>query len=241
MERPRILCIHGIGGKDASMDAISGWADKWRAGLKLHLKLRNDESIKFMKFDSHFKFKNAGITEYAEFIGKTFLDFLFNRRSNKMVSIKDLMYDYPDMVVEYLLDTKLKSILWKDLGEHIAIHKPDIIYAHSLGSLMCYDFFCQDENRTGYENIILVTAGSQIGSKLIIPHIDFPIRQLPVKNWYNLNNNKDLVFAGQNILSQHPNFKQVETYFNDDWPANHDGYNYLNHQKAVLEVWNTFN
>ncbi|MFC5873187.1 hypothetical protein ACFP3I_11380 [Chryseobacterium arachidis] len=150
------------------------------------------------------------------------------------------MDDYPDMVVEYLQDAKLKRILWDELREHISFHRPDIIYAHSLGSLLCYDFFSQDENRTGFENITLVTAGSQIGSKLIRAHIKFPIEQLPIKKWYNLNNDKDLVFAGRNILALHSNFKQVETYFNDDWPANHDGYRYLNHQKAVSEVWRTF-
>lgn len=239
MERPRILCIHGIGGKDATINDIPGWAENWRTGLTLHLQITDRENIKFMKFDSYFDHQDAGVVEYAKFIGKTFLDFLIKRRQKKM-NIKDWMDDYPDMVVEYLQDEKLKSILWKELREHISVHKPDIIYAHSLGSLLCYDFFSHDENRTGYENITLVTAGSQIGSKLIRAHIKFPIAKLPVRRWYNLNNNKDLVFAGRDILSDHPNFKQVETYFDDDWPANHDGYKYLNHPKAVSEVWKTF-
>ncbi|MCS4168514.1 hypothetical protein [Sphingobacterium sp. BIGb0116] len=240
MERPRILCIHGIGGQDLTMENIPGWAENWRNALKQHLDIRNDENIRFMKFDSHFDNQDAGVVDYAKFIGKTFLDFLFKRRSNKMMTIKDWMDDYPDMVVEYLQDAKLKRILWDELREHISSHRPDIIYAHSLGSLLCYDFFSQDENRTGFENITLVTAGSQIGSKLIRAHIKFPIVQLPIMKWYNLNNDRDLVFAGRNILASHPNFKQVETYFNDNWPANHDGYRYLNHHKAVSEVWRTF-
>lgn len=238
MERPRILCIHGIGGKDATMEDIQGWADNWRSGFKRHLNIVDDESISFMKFDSYFERQDAGIVDYAKFISKTFLDFLFNRRRNKMMSIKDWMDDYPDMAVEYLQSDELKRILYTELRKNIASHRPDIIYAHSLGSLLCYDFFSEDENNTGFEHITLVTAGSQLGSKLIRGHIKYPIAQLPIKNWYNLNNDKDLVFAGRNIL--HPNFKQVETYFSDNWPANHDGYRYLNHQKAVSEVWRTF-
>lgn len=240
MERPRILCIHGIGGKDDSMDDNPGWAQDWRGGLKTHLSITDDMNISFMKFDSHFDKQNAGVVEYTKFIAKTFLDFLTRRRSQKMMSIKDWMDDYPDMVVEYLQDKKLKRVLWNQLKRHIEEHRPDIIYAHSLGSLMCYDFFSEEENSQGYEHITLVTAGSQIGSKLIKAHIKFPIVQLPIKNWYNLNNDKDLVFARQNIVAQYPNFKQVETYFDDNWPANHDGYRYLNHPRAVAEVWKTF-
>ncbi|MBD3906449.1 hypothetical protein NAL32_17415 [Chryseobacterium sp. Ch-15] len=240
MERPRILCIHGIGGKDASMDSVPGWADNWRRGLKQHLGITDDDSIRFMKFDSHFDKQNAGIVEYAKFISKTFLDFLAKRGRNKMISIKDWMDDYPDMVVEYLQETELKRILWDELHAHISSHRPDIIYAHSLGSLLCYDFFSDDANRTGYENITLVTAGSQLCSRMIRAHIKSPIIQLPIKKWYNLNNDKDLVFASRNILAEYPNFRQVETFFDDDWPANHDGYKYLNHQKAVSQVWKTF-
>lgn len=51
------------------------------------------------------------------------------------------MDDYPDMVVEYVQKTKLKRNLWNELRNKIEEHKPDIIYAHSLGSIMCYEFF----------------------------------------------------------------------------------------------------
>lgn len=240
MQRPRILCIHGIGGKDSTMDNVSGWTDSWCNGLKKHLKITSEDNIKFMKFDSYFEKPNAGIIEYGKFITKTFLDFLSNRRRNKMLSIKDWMDDYPDMVVEYLQDTGLKRTLLDRLRVEISSHRPDIIYAHSLGSLMCYDFFSDDNNSIGYEHITLVTAGSQIGSKLISSHIKSPIVQLPIKKWYNLNNTKDLVFAGGIIVAKFPNFKQVETFFDDNWPANHDGYKYLNHKNAISEVWSSF-
>lgn len=144
MKRPRILCIHGIGGKDDSMDDILGWAQDWRSGLKTHLRITDDININFMKFDSHFDKQNAGVVEYTKFIAKSFLDFLTRRRSQKMMSTKDWMDDYPDMVVEYLQDKKLKCVLWDQLKRQIEEHRPDIIYAHSLGSLMCYDFFSEE-------------------------------------------------------------------------------------------------
>lgn len=240
MERPRILCIHGIGGKDKTMDIPSEWADKWRNGLKLHLNITDDQNISFMKFDSFFDKHNAGIVDYGKFIVKTFLDFIWNRKKNKSYTVSDWMDDYPDMVVEYVQKTKLKRNLWNELRNKIEEHKPDIIYAHSLGSIMCYEFFLLEENRNLYLDLTLVTAGSQLGSKLMKTHTRIPIAELPIKKWYNLNNNKDLVFASTDILANYPNFKQVETYFSDNGPANHDGFRYLNHPDAILQVWKTF-
>ncbi|KKX46791.1 hypothetical protein [Sphingobacterium sp. IITKGP-BTPF85] len=237
MERPKILCIHGIGGKDKTMDIPSEWAFKWRDGLKTHLGIVDDQNIIFMKFDSYFDNQNAGVVDYGKFIVKTFLDFLKRRKSQKMYSVKDWMDDYPDMVVEYLQHPKLKRKLWDDLRNHIETHKPDIIYAHSLGSIMCYEFFIQPENKDKYKDITLVTAGSQLGNNLMSAHTTFPIVQLPIKKWYNLNNRKDLVLAGVRISANYPNFKHIDTYFDDNGPANHDGLRYLNHEKAVSEVW----
>jgi hypothetical protein len=222
------------------MDIPAEWADKWRNGLKFHLNITNNQNISFMKFDSYFDKHNAGIVDYGKFIVKTFLDFISNRKKDKALSISDWMDDYPDMVVEYVQKKKLKRDLWNELRNKIEEHKPDIIYAHSLGSIMCYEFFLLEENRNLYSEITLVTAGSQLGSSLMKAHTTVPIAELPIKKWYNLNNNKDLVFASTDILANYPNFKQVETYFSDNGPANHDGFRYLNHPDAVSQVWKTF-
>lgn len=240
MERPKILCIHGIGGKDKTMDIPSEWAFKWRDGLKTHLSIADDQNIKFMKFDSYFEKQNAGIIDYGKFIVKTFLDFLKRRKTQKMYSIKDWLDDYPDMVVEYLQHPSLKRKLWDDLKNHIEDHNPDIIYAHSLGSIMCYEYFLQPENRDKYKDITLVTAGSQLGNKLMSAHTTFPVVELSIKKWYNLNNRKDLVLAGARITANYPNFKHIDTYFDDNGPANHDGFRYLNHPNAVSQVWKMF-
>ncbi|RXM52880.1 hypothetical protein BOQ64_00150 [Chryseobacterium sp. CH25] len=222
------------------MDGPGGWANKWRSGLKLHLNIVDDHNIVFMKFDSFFVKTNAGIVDYAKFVVKTFLDFIRHRKTEKVLNLSDWMDDYPDMVVEYLQQPRLKRELWNELQKQIDVHKPDIIYAHSLGSIMCYEYFLLRENKDKYKNLTLVTAGSQLGSKLMSAHTTFPIAQLPIRKWYNLNNDNDLVFASRDILAQHPNFKQVETSFDDDGPANHDGFKYLNHPRAVSEVWETF-
>ncbi|WP_312303780.1 hypothetical protein [Chryseobacterium sp.] len=233
MKPPKILCIHGIGGKDATIDK---WSHDWRKALKKHLNITEDNYVKFMKFDGFFSGYNANPADYGKFIARAFLDFLGLNKSEKMLG-RNWLDDYPDMVVEFMQEPQLRYDLRKELKKYLIEFKPDIIYAHSLGSLMCYDFFLQDENKAGYHETTLVTAGSQLGNKLI--QSSFPIVDLPVRNWYNLNNENDIVFACRDILSTYPNFKQIETSFKEGF-INHDGFRYLDHPKTVSEVWSLF-
>lgn len=241
MERPKILCIHGIGGKDESMWKHEAWAVQWRETLKDHLSITNDENIIFMEFDSYFSNSRADFGDCARFCTETFLGF-FRIRKDKKGGFTYLKDNYPDMVVEYLQDhNDIKKQLWASLRELILKHKPQIIYAHSLGSIMAYDFFKQKENSVGFKDITLVTAGSQLGNNSIMrAYLGGLIVQLPIKQWYNLNNNVDLVFAYRDIIARYPNFKQVETFFLKNWTANHDGWEYLNHKSTIAEVWKSF-
>lgn len=93
------------------------------------------------------------------------------------------------MVVEFLMNKEgVREILREEFKKKIEEANPDVIYAHSLGSMMCYDFFTQPENSTQYKDIILVTAGSQLGNPKLRNHsLKQPVEMLPVKFWYNLN------------------------------------------------------
>ncbi len=241
MERPKILCIHGIGGKDESMWQHEKWAEQWRKTLKDHLRITKDEDVIFMEFDSYFSESRANVGDYVRFFTDAFLAF-FRIAKDRKGMITYLKDNYPDMVIEYLQDhNNIKRQLWTSLRELILKHKPQIIYAHSLGSMLAYDFFKQQENSTGFEDITLVTAGSQLGNNAIMrAYLGGPIVQLPIKKWYNLNNNIDLVFACRDLIARYPNFKQVETFFLKKWTANHDGWEYLNHKNAIAEVWKSF-
>lgn len=241
MERPKILCIHGIGGKDESMWKKEKWAVKWRKTLKDHLRITKDEDVIFMEFDSYFSKSRANARDYVRFFTDAFLA-SFGIKKYREGGITYLKDNYPDMVIEYLQDhNNIKRQLWTSLRQLILKHKPQIIYAHSLGSMFAYDFFKQQENSIGFEDITLVTAGSQLGNNAIMrAYLGGSIVQLPIKKWYNLNNNIDLVFACRDIITKHPNFKQVETFFFEAETANHNGWEYLNHKSAIAEVWNAF-
>ena len=167
MKNLRILCIHGIGGKDASMSDSYGWVKDWR-GAFTEMELTTGENVRFMKFDSFFNGGEIGWSEYVEFFKTTFIQTIALRKHQK--GIKEWFDYYPDMAVEFLLNKNgIREVLNQKLKETIKAENPDVIYAHSLGSMLCYDFFTRPENN-GYGNIILVTAGSQLGNPKLQNH-----------------------------------------------------------------------
>lgn len=186
-----------------------------------------------MDFDHYFKDVDANWRDYLEFFTKTFQE----RVRNKGM-FKDFTDNYPDMVIEFLLKENIRKNLRQALKNDIEKHNPDVIYAHSLGSMICYDFFTQPENSI-YTNITLVTAGSQLGNPHLRNHdLKFPTEYLPVKFWYNLNNPADAVFANYpiNLTSDDKRFKEIKMEFKKA-VINHDGLEYIKFPEAKKLVW----
>jgi len=231
MANIKILCIHGIGGKEFSNE--KKWQEDWANAFQL-INFTQKDHIHFMDFDIFFKETDANWRDYLEFFCKT-----FRLKSQQKGKFKDFMDNYPDMVIEFLLEEGLRKNLRNELRKYISETKPDVIYAHSLGSLICYDFFTQPEN-SQYNNIILVTSGSQLGNPYLENHaLKFPTDYLPIKFWYNLNNPNDKVFANYpiNLLADGKRFKEIKTVFSKSI-INHDGLEYIKIDSAKKEVWN---
>src|SRR5690606_32307836 len=143
MSNIKLLCIHGIGGKDATMNDENGWATEWKTSFE-KMQFTNPENVEFMQFDSFFNGSEVGMEEYWDFFKKTFRKKV---QEEKEKFIGGLLDNYPDMVVEFLLDKKeIRKRLRDRLKEEILSKNPDVIFAHSLGGMMCYDFFTQPEN-----------------------------------------------------------------------------------------------
>lgn len=231
MKDLKVLCIHGIGGKDRTMLHENSWTKDWRKAFS-SMRFTSENNIHFMEFDTFFDEYDADISDYLDFFTTAFLQ----RRSQKGL-IDDWFSNYPDMVVEFLTTSSIRVNLRNSLKNLIDTIKPNVIYAHSLGSMMCYDFFMQPENNS-YKNITLVTAGSQLGNRRLHNFgIKHPLSPLPIKYWYNLNNPNDMVFAKNEIcLPSNANYIEVSTPFQSDI-INHNGLKYLNHPEAISNVW----
>ena len=224
MKKLKILCIHGIGGQDLDNNKFKKLKSDWLKSFNEANSAFNKDDIHFMPFDKHFKMQNADLKDYMVLFYETFLKKVTEEKNQKFFGIKNWFSNYPDMVVEFLQDRDgLRSFLRTELKNHIVQYQPDVIYAHSLGTLMCYDFFTQDENKIGFENITLITSGSQLGNTLLAKHnLQIPIVNLHVKFWYNLHNPNDMVFAKNSLQANHiQNFKEIKTEFIDRSNFNH--------------------
>lgn len=232
MKTINVLCIHGIGGKDR-LEEQEIWHNDWKNAF-VEMEFTHRENVKFMEFDTFFDKQNADLSDYWKFFKKT-----FRKKVEEEKLVTEWFDNYPDMVVEFLLNkNSIREVLREELEEKIKAENPDIIYAHSLGSMMCYDFFTQPENNTQYKDIILITAGSQLGNPKLRNHdLKQPIEMLPVKFWYNLNNPKDKVFARYPIQLSTDEicFKEVETTFKENF--GHDGLIYITNNNAKTQVW----
>ncbi|MCS3530483.1 hypothetical protein [Chryseobacterium sp. JUb7] len=149
-----------------------------------------------------------------------------------MKGVESFKDDYLDMVVEFFQYPGLRRKLKEFLKKEIQNSGCNVIYAHSLGSLICYDLFLSENNGMIYKDITLITAGSQLGVQRLPDFI--PIQRLNLKRWYNFNNPHDNVFAGNSIILNADNFSNERVEFKEGI-ASHNGTRYI--KESDQRIW----
>jgi len=123
------------------------------------------------------------------------------------------------MVAEWDQKTQLRQQLRQMLLSKIAAVQPDVILAHSLGSIICYDTFTSDEGRNACRGRYFVTFGSQIANPSVkAAHFGNKIRGVNQRYWFHLFNKSDPILAHR-ILDPVPNFEEISW---DDRIAGHE-------------------
>ena len=147
-------------------------------------------------------------------------------RSRGLFDIPDVVRWTAGMVAQWVSDDALRADARARILEALSEGSYDVVCAHSLGSLICYDAFTQ--NPAAIRGKHFVSFGSQIGNPLV--RDSFAGRLMPLAqatNWYHLYNPDDHVLTADIRLSA-PNFIDVGTQFdipND--PLNHSAVWYL--------------
>jgi metacaspase-1 len=256
----KILCIHGIGHQEAPATKPV-WEPQWRAALSNNLPgLSPEDDIDFLDYDGLFEGPLAKLS-YSDFLSA------FGRLAGGLLTRPRALLEFSDttrwtagMVVVWVnqadLRQQLQELLLTKLGQFV----PDVICAHSLGSLIAYDTF--STNLDAINDRTLVTLGSQIGNSFVAGSV-FAGRLQPLSeatHWYHLYNPNDRVFTASLDYGQFqtaPNFTQVETKFGDaatltDWwsayttniAANHSAVDvddpddaYLTNPQTIQNVW----
>lgn len=243
----RILGIHGIGHADAQTD----WQPQWRSAITAGLQTWNPAAapeFDFMTYDALFEASDLNTPVVLEAFVKLAASGLFYGIADIFRSRRGLGDTLEDvrwtagMVAQWVALDRLRTQLRSRLAERIRAFQPDVIAAHSLGSLIAYDTLKTDEVANPASPLTagrtLVTLGSQIGNPAVRATFGGRVEELAkVRFWWHLYNAEDDVFTCPIVLPTQERFRQVDTYFDIPGWADHDGAHYLGHEEATNTVW----
>lgn len=239
----KVLGVHGLGDH-----RTSDWEDKWTKTLKESFPAAGDLSLdcRYVTYDDIFEKTKLTAWECARAFGKLTASGIssIGRRDRGVLSdIADKIKWTAGYVVAWVEDEDFKRESRKRILDAVRKNQPDIILAHSLGSLLTYDAFShEDAGETDVREILLgaryVTFGSQIGNDFVVKNLtNGRIQPLDVKFWHHLYNKEDNVFTAQIRMSDATNFRQTNTPFDNKGIADHSAESYLSHQATIENVW----
>ncbi len=237
-----VLCVHGIGHGDLDPDLKSSWTKVIQAGVESWSTGTQTVSCDFLLYDTLFDKAPLDPTTYA----KAFADLI---ASGVIHGISDFfsrergLFDVPDkirwtagMVAQWVSDEGLRKNARDLILAKVQSGNYDVICAHSLGSLLCYDTFLR--NPASIQGKYFVSFGSQIGNPCVRDTFAGRIEPLTqATKWFHLYNPEDHVFTAD-IRMAADNFEEVGTRF--DIPndiINHDPTWYLGHANTRATVW----
>jgi len=239
-DRLSILCVHGIGHGDIDPALVPSWREaitldlqRWNPGLQV--------DFDFLRYDDLFDHAPLDAATYAEALARLAASGIVHGIEDLLPGSRGL-FDLPDqvrwtagMIAQWATEDRLRAGLRARVLDAVGAGRPDVVCAHSLGSLICYDAF--QRNPAAVSGRTLVTLGSQIGNPFVRDCFAGRIEPLDARMWYHLYNRDDHVFtAGLRI--QAANFVEIQTPFDTpDDVLNHDPVRYFNHANTQSRVW----
>ena len=238
-----LLGVHGLGDHRRS-----DWQEKWPAAIRSSFpQLEGLElDFRFVTYDEIFARTDLSIFDYAQAVWKLTKSGLssFGRRERGVVSdVSDRIKWTAGYVVAWVEKENFQRQTRKLVLEAVRAHQPDVILAHSLGSLITYNAFSHADAKKGDLGTILgkakyVTFGSQIGNPFVIGNLtEGRIARLDVDFWYHLYNENDDVFTAPIRMPGVENFEQTDTPFDDEGFADHSAESYFKHRATIENVW----
>ncbi|MBI2993517.1 MAG: caspase family protein [Gammaproteobacteria bacterium] len=239
----KILGVHGLGDHRNST-----WKQDWQtAVIKAFPGQDNiDLEFEFLSYDHIFENVDISAWEAMQAVWKlaqSGVSTALGGRRGVLGDVSDQVKWTAGYVVAWLEDEEFKRKTRALVLESLVDKQPDVVLAHSLGSLITYNAFThQDAARprvaAALRNARYVSLGSQIGNAFVIRNLSAGrIVPLPVKYWYHLYNEEDDVFTAPIKLWDASNFRQVDTYFDIDGFADHSPVEYLKHRNTIESVW----
>lgn len=244
MSKPlKVMCVHGLGDHRQTP-----WADEWKTAISNIFKSHGEVGLEFIfvTYDPIFEKVELSAWETMQAVWKlttSAINTTITGRRGIISDVSDKVKWTAGYVVAWVEDESFKQQTRKLILDEIAKQTPDIILAHSLGSLITYNALTHPDAarpplKTALAAVNYVTLGSQIGNPFVIRNLTTGrITAPPVKQWYHLYNSEDAVFTAPIKLWEANNFKQIDACFDISGMADHSATGYLQHPRTIEEMW----
>ncbi len=243
MKKLKILGVHGVGDHRNST-----WRKDWEDALRAVFPGQADVQLEFafLTYDDIFEEVDLSVWDTMQAVWKlarSGATSALGRRRGVLGDVSDRVRWTAGYVVAWVDDEEFQKKTRQRVLDTIVAEQPDVIAAHSLGSLVTYDAFAhRDAARADVAAALAraryVTLGSQLGNPFVVGNLTGGrIEPLPVKFWHHLYNEDDDVFTAPIRLWDTTRFRQVETPFDIGGFADHSPVEYLKHPVTVESVW----
>src|SRR5262245_27046086 len=200
MEPVRVLCLHGLNRQEATQDV---WQPQWKASIRAALdRSGNSRPVEFAfpAYDDLFAEQDIPWSEVlsalGEMLGSGIWHGLFGRGPTRGVrGLPEGLRWTAGMVVLWARDEQIRRKTRERVAQAVATFRPDVLVAHSLGSLIAYDALTTDATSGGRSEATLLTIGSQVGNSFVRNEFGGYLTPIPVKRWVNVFNPDDRVLT----------------------------------------------
>ncbi len=237
----KILCVHGLGDH-----RHSPWEQEWGTAIGNAWQLTSRPEVVFRSYDPIFEEVEISFLETTMALKKlawSGVSSLFTRRGTISKGVSHWLRWAAGYAVAWVEDDGFQTATRAWFLRELRKEKPDVVLAHSLGSLVTYNALAHPDalkaaTKPCVEGLRYVTLGSQIGNPFVRRNLEpGRIERLPVHSWTHLYNEHDSVFTAP-VLLYEDNFLQIETPF--DLPRdllNHAAPEYIVHPSARHGFW----
>lgn len=239
----KILCVHGLGDHRASP-----WRDEWQKAIASSFATEDGVALEF-RFATYDPIFEETKISFAETMGalwkltRSGVTQTVRRQRGLISNVTDRLRWTAGYVVAWVEDDGFQKKTRDFVLGEVADFRPDVILAHSLGSLITYNAFSHPDAANEPIARILrgahyVTFGSQIGNPFVIGNLTHGrVQPIAVRHWHHLYNEHDDVFTAPLNIRGVPNFNQLLTPFDLQGIGDHAATGYLAHQTTVSSIW----
>jgi hypothetical protein len=238
----KVMCVHGLGDH-----RLSAWETDWQGALDKAFPTGHEFVLdyQFVTYDDIFAKLDQNAFDYAAAAAKLAASGITSifRRRGIFSDLSERMRWTAGYVVAWVESEAFQAKTRKRILDAVRKGKPDIVLAHSLGSLITYDAFghaeaAEPEMAKILANVQYVTFGSQLGNPFVKGNlVNGRLLPLKVDFWHHLFNVHDDVFTAQISLPDMLDFRQTDTPFDEEGMADHSATSYLTNKATIANVW----